>query len=156
MGSLRPPFPHKLTVTTREQPRSQSVTSSRERSQRAPSRESPTERCRSYRLRLADGGHAQPQASDQYKQATQRQRDPQGIGEHKRGLLLLGHEGSVPQTAEAGLAGADMDDGSGNGLRDGGVTIDDRLYFLGRNGSECRTSAQCGQNWAKMAPVMQP
>ena len=38
---------------------------------------------------------------------------------------------------QVGTAAADVDDGSGTGLRDGGVTIDDLLYFLGRYGSGC-------------------
>jgi len=40
-------------------------------------------------------------------------------------------------TKSRGTAAADVDDGSGAGLRDGGVTIDDLLYFLGRYGSGC-------------------
>ena len=36
-----------------------------------------------------------------------------------------------------GVAAADVDDGIGTGLRDGEVTIDDLLYFLGRYGSGC-------------------
>ena len=38
---------------------------------------------------------------------------------------------------QSGTVAADLDDGSGTGLRDGGVTIDDLLYFLGRYGAGC-------------------
>jgi hypothetical protein len=38
---------------------------------------------------------------------------------------------------QLGTAAADTDDGSATGLHDGGVTIDDLLYYLGRYGAGC-------------------
>jgi hypothetical protein len=38
---------------------------------------------------------------------------------------------------EVGNVGADVDDGSFMGVRDGGVTIDDMLYYLELFGSGC-------------------